>query len=63
MKYKGGDLKKREREQNVTITFYVPLKFYDELQEVRNSEFRELTRPAFYRMLIEEGLKKIGGKR
>lgn len=63
MKYKGGDLKKKEREEKVTITFYIPMELYDELQEFRNIYYRDLTRPAFYRMLIEEGLKKIGGKR
>lgn len=59
MKYKGGDLKKKEREEKVTITFYIPMELYDELQEFRNTYYRDLTRPAFYRKLIETGLKNI----
>lgn len=57
--YKGGDLKKKEREEKVTITFYIPMELYDELQEFRNTYYRELTRPAFYRMLVNIGLEQI----
>ncbi|NMC34980.1 MAG: hypothetical protein GYA36_21375 [Veillonellaceae bacterium] len=44
--------------KEVIITFYVDSKKYEELQEVRNELFPELTRPAFYRMLIDLGLEK-----
>lgn len=56
--YKGGDLKMKLR-KDVIITFYVDARKYEELQEVRNTLYPELTRPAFYSMLVNIGLEQI----
>ena len=58
MRSKGGDLKMKLR-KDVIITFYVDPKKYEELQELRNSKYCDLTRPAFYRMLIDKGLVQL----
>ena len=58
MRNKGGDLKMKLRKK-VIITFYIEANEYDELQELRNEKFQNLTRPAFYKMLIDVGLKQI----
>lgn len=55
---KGGDLKMKLRKK-VIITFYIEASEYDELQEIRNTKFQDLTRPAFYRMLVNIGLEQI----